>query len=88
MSLATDSNEEVQLAAIDSLAMQETDSGELAHLLDAPKLGGESEAALVGVLLKNGPPSPEVRGSLSQVLSRTEDPRLAARIRLALQAAN
>jgi hypothetical protein len=90
VTLAKDSNEEVQVAAIDSLAhhpIDPTEQHELAQLLDAPNLGGEAEAQLATLLLRQGPPSPAVRGSLEHLLERTEDPRLAARIRLAFEAA-
>ncbi|CAN5923952.1 hypothetical protein BH11MYX4_BH11MYX4_31970 [soil metagenome] len=40
------------------------------------------------VLLRQGPPSPEIRGSLEHLLARTEDPRLAARIRFAFEASS
>ena len=40
------------------------------------------------LLLGQGPPSSEVRGSLAQLLTHTEDPRLAARVRLALEASS
>jgi HEAT repeat protein len=91
MTLAKDSNEDVQVAAIDALGhhpMERGDQRELASLLDAPQLGGEAEAGLVTILLRQGPPPPEVRGSLEHLLARTEDPRLAARVRFALESAN
>ncbi|MBX3190564.1 MAG: HEAT repeat domain-containing protein [Labilithrix sp.] len=91
MRLAKDADEDVQTAAIDALGhhpMEKSDQRELASLLDTPQLGGEAEASLVSILLRQGSPSPEVRGSLEHLLARTEDPRLAARVRFALEAAN
>ena len=90
VALARDPNEEVQIAAVSSLGQHPIEPGEqreLAQLLDAPQLGGEAEAQLTTVLLRQGPPSPEIRGSLEHLLARTEDPRLAARIRFAFEAA-
>lgn len=86
--LVKDSDEEVQVAAIDALAHHPLDAGEqreLARLLATPQLGGEAETAAVTVLLRQGAPSPEVRASLEQLMTRTEDPRLAARIRFVLE---
>jgi HEAT repeat protein len=91
MSLATDSDEDVQLAAVDALAhhpVEASEQRELARMLEAPRLGGEAEARVVTLLLQQGPPSTEVRGSLEQLLAHTEDPRLAARVRLALEASS
>lgn len=91
VTLAKDSNEEVQVAALSSLGQNPwsaSEQRELAQLLDAPQLGGEAESQLATLLLRQGPPSPEVRGSLEHLLARTEDPRLAARIRFAFEASN
>lgn len=89
LALAKDSDEEVSVAALDALAVQglePSDGRELASLLDTSRLGGEAEGQVVTMLLRQGPPSPEIRASLEQLLARTEDPRLAARVRLALEA--
>lgn len=89
MTLASDPDEDVQVAAIDALGHHPASAGEqreLARLLEAPRLGGETESRVVTLLLRDGPPSPEVRASLEQLLAHTEDPRLAARVRLALEA--
>lgn len=88
-SLAKDTDEEVQVAALDSIGQQglePSDQRELASLIEQSKLGGEAEGHAVTMLLRQGPPSPQVRGSLEALLARTEDPRLAARVRLALEA--
>lgn len=87
LSLAKDPNEEVQVTALESIAQQglePADQRELTSLLDQSKLGAEAEGRAVTMLLRQGPPSPQLRGSLEALLARTEDPRLAARIRLAL----
>lgn len=89
VSLAKDQDEEVSVTALSSLAQQPIEAGEqreLAALLDTPQLGGEAEAQLTTMLLRQGPPSPEVRGSLEHLLARTEDPRLAARLRFVMEA--
>jgi HEAT repeat protein len=91
MSLASDADEDVQVAAVDALGHSPpspSEQRELARMLEAPKLGGETEARVVTLLLRQGPPSAEVRGSLEQLLAHTEDPRLAARVRLALEASS
>ena len=90
LSLAKDADEEVQIAALSSIAIQPIDAGEqrqLASLLDTPQLGGEAESQLTTMLLRQGPPSPEVQASLGHLLARTEDPRVAAQIRFALEVA-
>jgi|GEM_PF-2940452 len=89
LGLAKDRDEEVQVAAIDAMAHHPIDASEqreLAQLLQTQQLGGEAEAVLVTVLLRQGGPSPDVRASLAQVVERTGDPRLAAQIRFALEA--
>jgi HEAT repeat protein len=91
MSLAADPSEDVQVAAVEALGhhpASASEQQELARLLEAPRLGGEAEARVVTLLLSQGPPSSEVRGSLTQLLAHTEDPRLAARVRLALEASS
>ncbi len=88
LGLAKDRDEEVQIAAIDAMAHHPLDAGEqrdLAGLLQSQQLGGEAEPLAVTVLLRQGAPSAEVRASLAQLVERTEDPRLAARIRFALE---
>jgi hypothetical protein len=88
VTLARDQNEEVQVAAVDALshnAATPAEQHDLAQLLESSSLGGPAEGQVVTALLRQGPPSTEVRGSLQQVLARTEDPRLAARIRFALE---
>jgi hypothetical protein len=87
LSLAKDPNEEVQVTALDSIAQQglePSDQRELTSLIDQSKLGAEAEGRAVTMLLRQGPPSPQLRASLEALLARTQDPRLAARIRLAL----
>ncbi|MDB4943948.1 MAG: hypothetical protein JWP97_3482 [Labilithrix sp.] len=89
VTLARDQDEEVQVTALASLAQQPATPGEqreLAQLLDTPQLGGEAEQQLTTLLLRQGPPSPEVRSSLEHLLARTGDPRLAARVRFAIEA--
>jgi len=89
LALAKDKDPEVQIAAVDAIAIQGVEpqeQRELTALLDASALGGEAEGHVVTMLLQQGPPSPAVRASLEQLLGRTEDPRLAARVRLALEA--
>lgn len=89
LSLAKDPSEEVQVTALESIAqhgLEPSDQRELASLLDQSKLGPEAEGRAVTMLLRQGPPSGQVRGSLEALLARTEDPRLAARVRLALEA--
>lgn len=91
LSLAKDPNEEVQGTALDSIAQQglePSDQRELTSLIDQSKLGAEAEGRAVTMLLRQGPPSPQLRASLEALLARTEDPRLAARVRLALEASN
>jgi HEAT repeat protein len=91
MTLAADSDEDVQVAAIEALGhspASPAEQRELGRLLEAPRLGGEAEGQVVTLLLRQGPPSAEVRGSLEQLLAHTEDPRLAARVRLALEASS
>lgn len=91
MKLASDPDEDVQVAAVDSLGHASVDPSEqreLARMLEAPRLSGQAEAQVVTLLLRQGPPSAEVRGSLEQLLAHTEDPRLAARVRLALEASS
>jgi HEAT repeat protein len=90
LTLAKDKDEDVQVTAVDSLsrnASTPAEQHELAQLLDTSGLGGQAENQVVTTLLRQGPPSPEVRSSLEHVLARTEDPRLAARIRFALETA-
>lgn len=91
MSLATDADEQVQVAAVNALGHYPVDASEqrqLGRMLETPRLGGEAEAQVVTLLLRQGPPSAEVRGSLQALLAHTEDPRLAARVRLALEASS
>jgi hypothetical protein len=91
VSLAKDPDPEVEVEALDSISEHAIDPAEqrdLAALLDTPQLAGPAEAQLTSILLRQGPPSPEVRGSLQHLLARTEDPRLAAQIRFALEAAS
>lgn len=91
VTLAKDSDPDVQVAALASIGEHPVDDAEqrdLARLLDTPQLAGQSEAQLTTLLLRQGPPSPEVRASLEHLLSRTEDPRLAAQIRFAFESAS
>jgi HEAT repeat protein len=88
LGLARDTNEEVQVAAVDALGHHPIDTGEqreLAQVLESAQLGAEAEGQLATLLLRQGPPSPAVRGSLEHLLARTEDPRLTARILLAFE---
>jgi hypothetical protein len=81
----------VQTAAVDALAHHPVGAEEqhdLAQLIDGAQLGGAAEAQVVTLLLRQGQPSGDVRGSLEHVLGRTEDPRLAAQIRFALESAS
>jgi len=85
--LAVDADTDVQVTAVDSLAehgVGPAEQKELTGLLDGGHMGPEAESHLVSVLLQNGAPTPELRASLEHVLARTEDPRTAARVRLAL----
>jgi HEAT repeat protein len=89
--LASDRDEDVQVAAVDALGhfpLEAHEQRDLARMLETPRLGGQAEAQLVTLLLREGPPSPELRVSLEQLLAHTEDPRLAARVRLALEASS
>lgn len=89
LELASDSDADVQVAAVEALGHHPVDASEqrqLGRMIEAPHLSGEAEAQVVTLLLRQGPPSSEVRGSLEQLLAHTEDPRLAARVRLALEA--
>ncbi len=91
LDLAKDTNEEVQVAALDAFAVHPLESEEvrdLSRVLDAPALGGEATSTLVTLLLRQGSPGADVRDALAHVLERTEDPRLAARIRFALGVAS
>jgi hypothetical protein len=90
LGLAKDADDDVQTAAVDALAHHPVgpdEQRELAQLVDGAQMGGAAEAQVVTLLLRQGHPTAEVRGSLEHVLGRTEDPRLAAQIRFALESA-
>jgi len=89
VSLAADTSESVQLAALDSLAEQPlTDGvlGQLSNLLPDSNLGDQAEAQLVTLFSRQPVLTPPMRSALETVLARTEDNRLRARVRAMLGA--
>jgi HEAT repeat protein len=87
VSLASDTSETVQLAALDSLGEQPLSDGvlgQLSKLLPDSTLGGQAEAELVTLFSRQPTLTPAMRSALETVLARTEDNRLRARVRAML----